>query len=206
MPRRNRVNPFGEIVSVPDRGLFMGNRGRLHRPDGTLSRSFAGRHWIICQLQYKDEKRAVMTRGYTELFFLDEATALAAGHRPCQRCWPAAYKAFRQAWLAANPDLPGLPLRDAMDDPLHAERTAGALRRAALGELPDGAFVVRSRDDRTAWLLWQGRLHRWTPGGYSGVAAADVGEMVQVLTPASTVAVLRAGYRPVVHPSVGGVG
>jgi hypothetical protein len=127
MPRQNRVTPFGEIVSVPERGTMMGNRGILHDVDGRIRRRWRVKRWLICVLEFKGRHRMVMAPNrYTELFFLDEATGLAAGHRPCAECRRSRFLAFRNAWGAANRHISGSEsIRAAMmDNQLHAERIA----------------------------------------------------------------------------------
>jgi hypothetical protein len=180
----------------------MGNRGVLHDDGGSIRRSWALRRWILCVLQFKDRKRTVMTPGrYTELFFLDEATGLAAGHRPCAECQRQRYLAFRAAWVAGN-RCRAEPSAEKLDDRLHAERISGTEKvafAAALDDLPDGAFVTLAGDDATGWLLWRGELFAWTPGGYCDRRPRPAGVRVSVLTPASTVAAIWAGYAPQVH-------
>lgn len=200
MPRQNRVTPFGELVAVPERGTLMGNRGILHDAEGRIRRRWAGYAWIACLLEFRGRREPVMAPGhYTRLFFLDEPTALAAGHRPCAFCRPADYRAFRAAWAAANADL-GLeptPRAAALDRVLHAERVGpGGVKRTYRAEaaaLPDGTFVAVEAA-REAFLLWQGGLWRWTPGGYVERRAAPAG-LLAVLTPRSIVRALAGGYR-----------
>jgi hypothetical protein len=204
MPRQNRVTPFGEIVVAPERGTFMGNRGLLHDERGRIRRPWQLARWIVCLLDFRGRKRQVMTPGlYTELFFLDEATALAAGHRPCAECRRERFDAFRAAWAAAiGGELPRAP---EVDGRLHAERAgAGRTKRtfSALGGLPDGTFVTVASWGDEAHLVWRGGLLTWSPGGYTGRRTRPAGGVeVTVLTPASTVAALRAGYVPAVHES-----
>jgi hypothetical protein len=199
MPRQNRVTPLGEIVAHPARGLLFGNRGCLHDDHGAIRRTHAGRHWIACRLRFKDRRRELMQPGrYTELFFLDEATALAAGHRPCAECRREDYNRFVEQW-------PGnLSVRSragALDDQLHAERLtdAGDQRHhdAALDELPDGAFVVR---DDTPWVVRSNKLLRWTPAGYTSAIPRPRGTRARVVTPPSLVTVLRQGWQPMAVP------
>ena len=202
MARQNRVTPAGEIVATPERGTFMGNRGRLHDEHGRVRRAWQVKRWIVCVLQFKGRKRRLMRPGYyTELFFLDEATALAAGHRPCAECRRERFEAFRRAW-AAGGELPTAPQ---MDERLHAERLApdGTKRTftAPLAELPDGSFVAR---DGRPHLVWNGGLFVWSLAGYGARRELPDGS-VTVLTPPSTVAALRGGYVPAVHASVSGV-
>lgn len=208
MPRQNRVTPFGEIIATPERGLFMGNRGVLHNARQEIVRPYKLKAWIICLLEFKERHRQIMQPGrYTELFFLDEATALAAGHRPCFECQRERAVAFRGAWAAGN-RVPG-PIKVAdMDNVLHQERLTKAWRilerrkktfTAVLNTLPDGTFVVIQ--DRPA-LIWQQKLYAWSPGGYQ-ILNGLVGETaVVVLTPPSTVNALAQGYQPIVHRSI----
>jgi hypothetical protein len=190
-PLQNRIDPFGEFHAVPARGGFMGNRGgRLHDDAQHLRRRWTSRRWIVCVCEFKGRRRTVWGWGYSQLFFLDEPTALAAGHRPCFECRRAAAKAFLAAF-------PGGPRRtDDMDEVLHRERLDGRrkrLWRARLGELPDGAFVAI---DGRAHAVRAGRLRPWSFEGYGAALGLDDGD-VDVLTPPSTVAALAAGYRPV---------
>jgi hypothetical protein len=156
MPLQNRVTPFGEIVAIPERGTMMGNRGILHDAAGRLRRSWVGRPWICCVLEFRGRRDPVMAPGhYTRLFFLDEPTALAAGHRPCAFCRRRAYLAFQAAWAAGNSRL-GLgptPRAVQMDRVLHGERLGpGGTKRLHLAELstlPDGVFVTPNTADRS---------------------------------------------------------
>lgn len=209
MPLQNRVTPFGEIVAVPERGSFMGNRGRIHNELRKLkSRHWDRKAWITCLLQFKGRHRQLMAPStYTELFFLDEATALAAGHRPCGECRRADAKRFKKLWLQVNgASLQGKTGTMAnMDAVLHSERiTRGGTQRrweVRLSELPDGAMVLID-DPGAALLLQQGSLYLWSSAGYVERIPVPSGRTVTVLTPASVTRVLAAGYRPIVHPSV----
>jgi hypothetical protein len=208
MPRQNRVTPFGDIIATPDRGTFMGNRGVLHDAEGHLQRAWQLKRWIICVLEFRGRKRSVMTPGhYTELFFLDEATALAAGHRPCAECRHARFLAFCKAWAAAHPGSGGAPRPSAanIDDRLHAERVdpAGSQRSflAPLDGLPDGVFVTVAAKPEQAYLVWGDRLLSWTAGGYTEPIARPKKAEVRVLTPESAVRAIRAGYVPEVRRS-----
>jgi hypothetical protein len=203
-PLQNRVTPFGDIVAAEGRGLFMGNRGVLHDEGRRLVRFSQVRRWIICRLEFRGRRRQVMTPGsYTELFFLDEAAALAAGHRPCAECRHADYVRFHAAWAAGHHGR--VQAADDIDRTLHEERLAAPrikrTYRERLAALPDGAYVDL---DGMAWLLWEGALLRWSAGGYVESRARPRAGVVMVLTPPSTVAVIRAGYRPQVHGSVAG--
>jgi hypothetical protein len=205
MPRQNRVTPFSSIVAVSARGTLTGNRGCLHDDRQNIRRQFQGTRWIICLLDFKGRKRSLMTPGhYTELFFLDEATALAAGHRPCAECQRDRFTRFRDLWATANPELAGTsrPAATVMDGAVHQERAApiddGNRSRISIENLPDGVFVTD--DDRTAYLILGGGLRRWSPSGYE-VATAPLHYPVRVLTPASVVRTLAAGYSADIHRS-----
>jgi hypothetical protein len=199
MPRQNRVDPFGEILALPQRGQWMGNRGGcLHDDAGRLrSIRWKSRAWLICRLEFKGWHRKIMQPGlYTELFFFDEATALAAGHRPCALCRRADYDRFRDCVASAfDGKRPGAPELDAR---LHAERRDGKTQRrtpAELGDLPEGSMLVPSGSD-DPWLLWRGTLHRWTVSGYDRRMQAAPRAPVMVLTPALTRLALAGGYVP----------
>ena len=200
-PLQNRVDPFGALVAAPARGTLMGNRGgRFHRDDGTLgARRFVSRAWISCALCFKGRRRSVWGAGYTELFFLDEATALAAGHRPCFECRRAAANAFRDAAFAAPVSAPQ------MDDALHAERRAPkrALASAEAEALPDGAMIATTIGaGAQAFLRLDGAFRRWSFEGYGPAREAPAGPLL-LLTPPTVLAALRRAYRPALHPSAG---
>jgi hypothetical protein len=200
VPRRNRVTPLGELIATPERGLVYGNRGCLHDARGEIRRRHAGRRWIACRLRFRGwHREPLMQPGrFTELFFLDEATAFAAGHRPCALCRREDYLRFLE--------LSGADGADAIDARLHAERVevdgrGRRLHEASLDELPDGAFVLR---DGEPWLVLGASLLRWSAGGYGERRPRPAGERALSITPPSSTAVLRAGWRPVVplvHPS-----
>jgi hypothetical protein len=208
VPRQNRVTPFGEIIATPERGTYMGNRGILHDAEGHIRKKWGLKRWLICVLEFRGRKRTVMTPNrYTELFFLDEATALAAGHRPCAECRHVRFIDFCRAWKSAHgPKNSPRPTADAMDDRLHAERVnvdrSKQSHRAQLEALPDGVFVTLPESDDAAWLVWQGELFRWSPGGYRERRPRPRKLGVRLLTPPATVAAIRAGYVPEVHASV----
>jgi hypothetical protein len=202
MPLQNRVSPFGELVAVPARGLFMGNRGgRFHTDPKTLTaRRWASRQWICCVLDFKGRQRDVWGRFYTELFFLDEPTALAAGHRPCFECRRKDAAHFAETWRTAR-RLAVRPRAGEMDDVLHRERLKGRakrLHRCNIDPLPDGAFVVLQDE---AFAVRGNALLRWTPDGYTARKPRPRGIAVDVLTPPAILAVLSAGYEPRWHPS-----
>jgi hypothetical protein len=196
---QNRVDPFGEIVAVAARGTLMGNRGgHFHRADRTLgTRRWASRQWICCVLDFKNRRRDVMGVGYTELFFLDEVTALAAGHRPCFECRRREALAFAECWSAPRPSAPE------MDAVLHAQRLDGGAKkrhRLPLEALPDGAMIAV---DGTGFAVKNGRLLQWSPKGYAARRERPDGVIADVLTPPAILAVLRAGYPPRWHETAG---
>lgn len=198
MPRHNRVTPLGELIADPARGLVYGNRGCLHDADGRIRDRHPTRRWIACQLRFKNWQRTALLQPgrFTELFFLDEATAFAAGHRPCALCRRADYDRFLE--------LTGAGGADEIDARLDGERRAGRERRlheAQLDELPDGAFVLR---DGEPWLVRGDALLRWTPAGYTDRSARR--GSAKVITPPTLVGVLRSDWQslvPVFHPSAG---
>lgn len=206
MPRQNRVTPFGELIATPARGTLMGNRGCLHDAEGRIRRPWAVKRWIVCVLEFKGRRRPIMVPGrYTELFFLDEATALAAGHRPCAECQRDRYLEFCRHWAASShlAGAGGALSADALDAALHAERVDGQRRRQTYVErwprLPDGVMVADS--DGRAYLVHAGRLHPWTPSGYRPALQPSPAVALRVLTPRSVVAAIRHGYPVDLHPS-----
>jgi hypothetical protein len=205
MPLQNRVDPFGELNAVPARGLLFGNRGgRFHRDDRTLTRRrWTSRMWICCRLAFKGRHRTVWGKSYTELFFLDEPTALAAGHRPCFECRRADALAFAAAWARGN-SLAAPPRAPAMDAVLHAQRLdrrAKRRQRVALGDLPNGVMVALIEHGDRALAVRGDALLPWSFAGYG--APRPRGIEVDLLTPPAVVAALAAGYRPQWHPSAG---
>ncbi len=204
MPLQNRVTPLGDIIATPERGLFTGNRGIIHDPatKTLLRKRWSTPAWLTCVLEFRGRRRKVMAgRSWTELFFLDEATALAAGHRPCFFCRREDAKRFRAAWEDGNgkSDL----LAPEIDAVLHHERLEGRKKRlhplpTSFAKLPDGAMVQAGTE---SFLIARGRPLRWSPGGYHTVAHAP--EDAMLLTPPSTLRALIAGYRAVLHPSAG---
>jgi hypothetical protein len=202
MPLQNRVTPFGKLIAVPARGTLFGNRGgRFHTDARTLTaRRWASRQWICCVLDFKDRQRDVWGRFYTELFFLDEPTALAAGHRPCFECRRKEAEDFAEHWRVAH-RLRRQPYAFEMDEVLHRERLRGRakrLHRRNIDGLPDGAFVALGED---AFAVRGDRILRWTPQGYDAAKPRPRGGTVDVLTPPAILAVLACGYEPRWHPS-----
>jgi hypothetical protein len=203
MPLQNRVSPCGELLVTAARGLLMGNRGgRLHRDDRTLgARRWASRQWICCRLEFNGRHRRVWGKGYSELFFLDDPSALAAGHRPCFEC----RRKDAENFAAAFATLSGRRIGAAeIDIRLHAERLDGRdkrIHRAPIDTLPDAAFVII---DDEPFAVRDDRLLRWTPSGYDKRRPRPRGIEASVLTPLSILTVLHGGYTPFWHPSATG--
>ncbi|MEP6758155.1 MAG: hypothetical protein ABJB55_03070 [Actinomycetota bacterium] len=201
-PRQNRVTPLGELIADPARGLVYGNRGCLHDATGAIRRRYAGRRWIACRLEFRGWWRgALMQPGrFTELFFLDEATALAAGHRPCALCRHDDYRRFVRIWEERHVGRAGA---DEIDAQLHEERVASKGQRhhrVRTSDLPDGTFVVH---DGAPHLVLGPALLRWSPSGYDGRVVRPSG-VVEAITPPSLVALLATGWSgavPLLHPS-----
>jgi hypothetical protein len=205
MPLQNRVTPLGELIAEPARGLVHGNRGCLHDDQRQIRRRYNGKRWIACRLQFRGWRRhPLMQPGrYTELFFLDDATALAAGHRPCALCRREDYDRLVAAWAELHPGQTGA---DTIDAHLHAERVDPATRAhrlhpAMLDDLPDGAFVLHANAPH---VVLGPHLRRWTPAGYGSPEPRPADVPCVVITPPSTVSILHDGWDPVVpfvHPS-----
>ncbi|WP_028137275.1 hypothetical protein [Bradyrhizobium japonicum] len=202
MPLQNRVTPTGDIIATPHRGMFTGNRGIIHDPatKSLLKKRWSSPAWITCLCEFRGWRRPVMARrSWTELFFLDEATALAAGHRPCFFCRRDDANRFRAAWEQGN----GVSKVSAkeMDAQLHRERLDRGRKRlhplqVALADLPDGAMVQLGEE---SFLMKKGRARLWSPAGYTRTEREPAGPML--LTPPSALRALSAGYRPALHPT-----
>lgn len=205
-PLQNRVDPTGALHSIEDRGTWMGNRGALHNTQRKIIHQWKRTAWITCRLEFNGKKQEVFARGKdSQLFFLDEATAFSAGHRPCNMCRSKDYKAFKSAWLTANPGRSATGSFRELDECLHAERvdpSGGKITfTAEIGELPEGTFV---EIEGAPHLLWHGHCFAWSFAGYRAAMSRCPSTMpVRVLTPASVVGVFRSGLRPEVHRSVG---
>jgi hypothetical protein len=205
MPLQNRVTPLGELIANPGRGLVYGNRGCLHDEAGRIRRRYNGKRWIACRLQFRGWHREPLLQPgrFTELFFLDEATALAAGHRPCALCRREDYDRLVSFWRELYPGRAGA---DAIDAQLHVERVDPGTRMqlhhaAPLDELPDGAFVL---SDGAPHLVLGSQLLEWTPAGYTARMPRPARRQAQLITPPSLVALLRPARQPLVpflHPS-----
>jgi hypothetical protein len=202
MPLQNRVTPTGDIIATPHRGLFTGNRGIIHDPatKTLLKKRWSSPAWITCLCEFRGWRRPVMgRRSWTELFFLDEATAFAAGHRPCFFCRRDDANRFRSCWEKGN-GVTDIRARE-MDAVLHRERLERGRKRlhplpVPVTQLPDGAMVQRGDD---SFLIVQGRVLQWSMAGYRKAAGAIDGALL--LTPPSTLRALGAGYQLVLHPS-----
>jgi hypothetical protein len=206
MPHRNRVDPFGRLIETPARGAWYGNRGCLHDRHGRITdRKPPTDIWIICVLQFKNRRRTLLQPGrFTELFFLDEATGLAAGHRPCGECRMADLRRFGAVWPGRWPR--GYALAREMDPVMKVERIAreGAARRQSLSPdrpPPDGTMFVLDAHPGRAILAARGKLWTWTPFGYEGPLHWDRPEPALLLTPPSTAQAIANGYAPHIHPS-----
>jgi hypothetical protein len=204
MPLQNRVDPTGTIFACAERGTFMGNRGKvLHDENRRLVRQYASDpRWITCLLEYKGVKRTLMSpRQYTELFFLDEAVAFSAGHRPCALCRRDRYNAFLDAWIGENPR-PTKPKNEEIDRELEKarldKRTGKITYKAAADSLPNGCFVELNA---AYHLVWNGHLYQWSPGAYASKRPMPSGLSVTVLTPQPFVRCFTQGYKPAIHPS-----
>ncbi|HLY15857.1 MAG TPA: hypothetical protein VKR61_01475 [Bryobacteraceae bacterium] len=199
MPLQNRVDPWGAIFRSPARGTLMGNRGALHNDSRELVRPFKLQRWISCLLEFKRRRRSVMAPGrYTELFFLDEAVAFAAGHRPCAECRRQRFNAFKEAWLRRGVPRRTEPLRaPEIDAELHHARldnSGGKVTyQSALAALPNGCFVEIDGD---AYLVWSNALVLWTAAGYASEIPRPGRLTVTVLTPRPIVECFRCGYVP----------
>lgn len=201
MPLQNRVDPWGNLIAVDARGAWLGNRGILHNENKEIIAPWRHKSWVTCQLEFKGRKRKIFSSGhYSELFFLDEATALSAGHRPCAECRKTRHNEFKAAWLASKPTLSAVTAAE-IDKVMHSERAArGGVKvtsQAEFGGLPDGTFIEQNGD---ACLIWFGELRKWSPQGYlDSVSKPAVNALVDVLTPPSIIEVIKQGFVPEVH-------
>jgi hypothetical protein len=199
VPLQNRVTPFGQLIATPERGLVYGTRGCLHDDHREIRRRSATKRWIACRLQFRDRRRErLMAPGrFTELFFVDEATALAAGHRPCAECRRADYNHLTELWSVIHPDQTGA---DAIDDQLHQERLNARTGERRFHQdryerLPDGTYVIHGRQ---ACLVLRDQLLPWSPGGYLAPHHRPSNGTATVITPPSLVALLRTTRTPLV--------
>jgi hypothetical protein len=202
---QNRVDPFGEIIKTSARGSLMGNRGVIHNKYQEITHAFKHKAWITCALEFKGRKRAVMTADrWTELFFLDEATAFAAGHRPCFECRKGDAKRFKSCWIQGNPvyNFSMTTSIKEIDEVIHSERINSDQKKLThqrmSSSIPEGTFVIVN--DHGPYLFSNGELYRWTPFGYENTIAMPEATMLTVLTPNSIVNAFHAGYSPTQMP------
>ncbi|OAN92955.1 hypothetical protein A8B84_20545 [Marinobacter sp. EhC06] len=203
MPLQNRVSPLGTIESSPARGTLMGNRGVLHNSKKEVQHLFRNKGWITCLLEFKGRQRELMSAGfYTELFFLDEVTAFAAGHRPCAECRRKRYNEFRDVWSRVNDPRIEKPVRaPQMDGVLHEEGLHGDQKvtwRSPISDLPHETMFSF---DGVSYAICNQRVLRWAFGGYSVVEPEKLPDTVDVLTPKSVVRIVESGFRPQFHSS-----
>ncbi|MBC7886214.1 MAG: hypothetical protein H7X99_12110 [Saprospiraceae bacterium] len=192
MPFQNRVDPYGTLCFSSYRGQLMGNRGHLHKESQQIIRNFQLKRWIICVLDFKQRKRTLMQKGrYTELFFADEATALASGHRPCAECQRSRFNTFSTIWKTAN-QLSEATTQE-IDEYLHKERTNPDKPFLIMEDLPDGVFMEYNSKP---YLKNDGKIYSWSFGGYDGPIAWTENKKVKVLTPMSIVKTYSAGFLP----------
>lgn len=204
MPLQNRVDPYGRLQAVAARGAWMGNRGVLHDAAKQIVAAWRTQRWITCELSFKGRRRDVFAPNrYSELFFVDEATSLAAGHRPCAECRRSRFKEFRAAWDSGRGDREASrhPSADEIDRVLHSERVqrggGKSTYEAVSSSLPSG--VLMEHEGRV-YLQWAGGVRPWSFAGYGPSTAMSPAE-VRVLTPRSIVRAIEAGFVPQVHES-----
>ena len=206
MPHQNRVTPTGELIATTARGTLMGNRGRLHTPERKIVRSWQLKAWITCLLEFKYYHRKIMsTNTWTELFFLDEITAFAAGHRPCAYCRRQDFKRFKELWMAANPNLvTGQSIKN-VDEVLHKERVSKngtkLLYDDLLKNLPGGTMFMLPKIANQYFVLRKDKVSEWSPQRYESHPDIPGETSVQVLTPRSVVNTFAQGYEPKSHES-----
>jgi hypothetical protein len=197
---QNRVDPFGQIISTSARGLWLGNRGVIHNDDKQIIKAFKHKAWIICALQFKGRKRMLMMPNrWTELFFLDEATAFAAGHRPCFECRKEDARRFKLSWVNGNASY-GFTMKTSIneiDEIIHRERIdtekKKVMHERPLSEIPDGTFILINDHPH---LLYKAHFHKWSPFGYEESFPARDPSSLTVLTPNSIINAFSAGYIP----------
>lgn len=200
---QNRVDPLGNLIRTSARGSWMGNRGVIHNEEKEITRLFKHKAWITCVLAFKGRHRTVMSRDrWTELFFLDEATAFAAGHRPCFECRREDAKRFKSCWIEGNPghQFTMSTSITLIDEIIHRERIDRGMKKVLhqlpSSEIPEGTFILNKEEP---YLFHKNKLHHWTPFGYENSIAMPKNSMMTVLTPASIVNTFRAGYTPQVR-------
>lgn len=207
MPLQNRIDPWGNLSAINARGEFLGNRGILHDKEKNIVRPWKHKKWVTCELSFKGIRRELFGNGYSELFFLDEVTALTAGHKPCAHCRRSRYKEFKYFWCLATslPESSSVS-SEKIDSQLHLERVSSTrtkvLFRKNFGEVPDGTIIALGEE---AYLVWGGSLHKWSHHGYvSTLPLPPKNESVQVITPKTIVQMYQVGFKPLVHTSMRG--
>ncbi len=206
MPLQNRVDPLGNLTAVSSRGEFLGNRGILHDESRKIVKPWAHKNWVICELSFKGIKRELFSPGsYSELFFLDEATALSAGHRPCAHCRRQRFNEFKRLWgeVSSSPDKVAVSAPE-IDKQLHLERASRnrdkVLYSANFSEVSEGSFIAIGKE---TYLFWSGSLHKWSHHGYTeSRSLPSQNETVSVITPYTIVQMYKAGFKPLVHSSI----
>lgn len=204
MPLQNRVDPWGNLVAMAHRGTLMGNRGILHNSQKQIFRHYQHQSWVTCLLEFKGRHRQVMTpKQYTELFFLDEATAFAAGHRPCGECRRQRYLEFKHLWVSVNlgKDPQKVKISE-INRWMHQERVQAGkkvLFKSEPEKLPDGSmFAIGDK----AFLVYQNNFYLWSFSGYCSSPGLEIQREVEILTPKSIVNIFYAGFKPTVHRSI----
>jgi len=206
MPLQNRVDPWGNIRAVSARGSLLGNRGILHNNSNQIVKPYQHQGWVTCKLKFKKRKRRLMSPGnYTELFFLDEATAFSAGHRPCCECRRERYLEFKDYWVSANRNKRVNDVKASeINKYLHKERVHRREKitfKASIKDLPDGAVFSA---DNSAYLIFKSRIYLWSFEGYTLSNNPDIPDEVDVLTPKSIVSIYNLGFLPGIHASIAG--
>ncbi len=204
MPLQNRVDPWGKLIETSARGTLLGNRGILHNDRKQIVKTYQHQNWVTCRLQFKGRKRILMSpHKYTELFFLDEATAFAAGHRPCAECRGERYLEFKDYWVRANLDQPlGAVKASDISRIMHKERISKKEKltfKANLKELPDGSIFSQSG---SAYIIFADRIYLWSFEGYCADDRLNLTGEVDVLTPKSVINTFNLGFKPEIHNSV----
>lgn len=204
MPIPNRVDPWGNILAVSARGTFLGNRGILHNAQKQIVKPYQHHSWVTCRLKFKNRKRKIMSpRAYTELFFLDESTAFAAGHRPCGECRREQFKQFKDLWVRANTKDQTNDIKiSVIDRTIHKERINKRVKvtyKDYVKGLPDGTMFS---DKGSAYLVFNDNVYLWSFEGYRLLDRVNFDDKVDVLTPRSIVNIYKMGFLPEVHDSV----
>jgi len=204
MPLQNRVDPWGNIFATSARGTLLGNRGILHNGKKQIVKAYQHQSWVTCRLKFKNRKRKLMTpNNYTELFFLDEATAFASGHRPCCECRRKRYLEFKDYWVRANlkEQVNGIKI-SVINKLMHKDRINKGKKityKANLKELPDGTIFSYNR---SAYLTFESKIYLWSFEGYSFSQSVNIPHEVDVLTPKSIVNIFRLDFKPEIHKSI----